>query len=910
MTKLHYQLQLQSGLTKEFKKLVYRVYANPDLVIVHYVGDSTVAIDFPHGNSNKPANFLPAAKSLTITMGDKATSLCSLQAATLEEPEQFQPRNNNQKRYFERKSELNADSFMVLHELAYVIPQFIWQITTYPDLTVFFGLPQFFSLLDSCYSILLSYDTTFQLGDFYVTTLVIQNGLFEERPIFPIAFMLHERKFQKLHEDFCTCLSKMLPSACQGQPINICTDGESACSNAIQKAFPHWNLVSCWNHILLDVEYWLKKHDGGKNDISLYKTHVRDILQSKTHEELCMTTTSHQATWSQAFADHYRTYIEPKVKTSCQYKLLQSGIESDGVTTNNSESMNAVIKRFQDFKEVPVDKVVYAMFRLQVAYGMRINKSLRGFGPYIAVSEHQLTTLQLPECQEYDDMLVTLGEVAFSRSIPDTVEEVARSLVVVHVPQQQIFSVSNAAGVVHCVKLFPKESCTCPVGTICCHILAAKYSIGMTGNPERRINLAQLRRNSRKRNDKKSGRKTPRKGDITFTEAADSAMAESQYVAELSTPVVGNKDAVQSPATCSDADAFLNTPKSGGKTKKHVRFGNLEEPLEEPTIPKTPVSTKSSKHSALRKIKFDVQSADSQHNVVQSPAPLTDGDCVTSTPTTTKARRQKNEAEFHEHNTDDGANLKSVINSHDYMNAEDWQALKDSLLTDNVINAAQLLMKNTTNDQGLQDTVLVAANAVKLATTDNFVQIVHDSALAHWLVATNYGCRPFTVRLYCSMTMKPSESCLQSILRFINAPRSQSRLQFELMNVAKQAGAQDCGLFAVAYTQRLISGMDPTTVVFDQDLMREHLRSCLSVGKLEPFPPTSNRVTRRKVLRQFECKIYCICRGGCLMRETMIACDTCHEWFHKACINMSDDVFSSYRTDKSKKYLCDMCKTK
>ena len=33
-----------------------------------------------------------------------------------------------------------------------------------------FGLPQFFALLDSCYSILLSYDTMFQLGDFYTVS--------------------------------------------------------------------------------------------------------------------------------------------------------------------------------------------------------------------------------------------------------------------------------------------------------------------------------------------------------------------------------------------------------------------------------------------------------------------------------------------------------------------------------------------------------------------------------------------------------------------------------------------------------------------------------------------------------------------------------------------------------------------
>ena len=104
----------------------------------------------------------------------------------------------------------------------------------------------------------------------------------------------------------------------------------------------------------------------------------------------------------------------------------------------------------------------------------------------------------------------------------------------------------------------------------------------------------------------KSGRKTPSKGDITFTEAADSAMAESQYAAELSTPVVGNEDSVQSPATCSDADAFLNTPgsntKSGGKTKKHVRFGNLEEPLEETTIPKTADQPRKLKYGANIKL--------------------------------------------------------------------------------------------------------------------------------------------------------------------------------------------------------------------------------------------------------------------------------------------------------------------
>ena len=91
------------------------------------------------------------------------------------------------------------------------------------------------------------------------------------------------------------------------------------------------------------------------------------------------------------------------------------------------------------------------------------------------------------------------------------------------------------------------------------------------------------------------------------------------------------------------------------------------------------------------------------------------------------------------------------------------------------------------------------------------------------------------------------------------------------MNVAKQTGAKHCGLFAIAFDQRLLSGLDPTRVVFDQESVRSHLKSCLTAGEMiSSFPTKSNRVTRRKVLKQFEVSAYCTCRGGSLPKETMI----------------------------------------
>ena len=66
----------------------------------------------------------------------------------------------------------------------------------------------------------------------------------------------------------------------------------------------------------------------------------------------------------------------------------------------------------------------------------------------------------------------------------------------------------------HAVRLFPNESCTCPSSSVCYHIIAARLSIGMNlTNCSRKVNLSQLRRNTRSKKDKNSGRKRPRCGD-------------------------------------------------------------------------------------------------------------------------------------------------------------------------------------------------------------------------------------------------------------------------------------------------------------------------------------------------------------------------------------------------------------
>ena len=71
------------------------------------------------------------------------------------------------------------DALYNLHELAYDLDEYVSKIVTFPDLLVICGLRSILAELNRIISattespILLSYDTTFKLGDFYVSPPLI-----------------------------------------------------------------------------------------------------------------------------------------------------------------------------------------------------------------------------------------------------------------------------------------------------------------------------------------------------------------------------------------------------------------------------------------------------------------------------------------------------------------------------------------------------------------------------------------------------------------------------------------------------------------------------------------------------------------------------------------------------------------
>ena len=67
-------------------------------------------------------------------------------------------------------------------------------------------------------------------------------------------------------------------------------------------------------------------------------------------------------------------------------------------------------------------------------------------------------------------------------------------------------------------------------------------------------------------------------------------------------------------------------------------------------------------------------------------------------------------------------------------------------------------------------------------------------------------------------------------------------IPLRIMNVSKQVGITDCGLYAIANLTALILGnVEPTSVVFDQRELRSHYLECLENQNVMDFPVLKHR---------------------------------------------------------------------
>ena len=135
--------------------------------------------------------------------------------------------------------------------------------------------------------------------------------------------------------------------------------------------------------------------------------------------------------------------------------------------------------------------------------------------------------------------------------------------------------------------------------------------------------------------------------------------------------------------------------------------------------------------------------------------------------------------------------------------------------------------------------------------------------------------------------------------------RSQKKsVTIEIMDVLKQRGCTDCGLFALAFSTSLCIGELPSKKEYSQRDLRAHLYNTFDSERspLQPFP-SSNRqkMPANLVKKTMVVPVFCHCR---LPEEgNMIECCQCSEWYHEKCEFVDEEVWEKEEID----WVCKVC---
>jgi hypothetical protein len=112
----------------------------------------------------------------------------------------------NLKTLINRNERIGYDEILNVH-IMHRQTKFIKAITTIPDLLITAYDPVLLEEINKMLKVyngkvLFSYDTTFNLGDFYLSVLLCQHALLKNDPMIPIMYLFHDRKLESEHAHF------------------------------------------------------------------------------------------------------------------------------------------------------------------------------------------------------------------------------------------------------------------------------------------------------------------------------------------------------------------------------------------------------------------------------------------------------------------------------------------------------------------------------------------------------------------------------------------------------------------------------------------------------------------------------------------------------------------------------------
>nr|XP_047145208.1 uncharacterized protein LOC105850804 isoform X2 [Hydra vulgaris] len=418
------------------------------------------------------------------------------------------PRNPKQvanimTRNAEKNNFHNKDEVWNSHLVAYSIHPFVRKIESYPDICIVMCCEKIVAQMEEmlellpCKEITLHYDTTFNLGNYYLSCLAYRHVCLETKwnkylyssPTVPFAFFIHEKRLAQNHKYFFQTIKE---NVC-GKNFNksrklFISDREFDCSHY----FDNTKSLVCWNHLLQNVKEWMRKngkfssseYDEAVKAMKYILRSIKDLIDNKiTKMDSCILAMNY-------LSAYFHKEVE---KGYYNVGLYQLSDEFAFMLRSRDElSANQII--------LP-DDIVKHIKETEIHYKDHNNIS----SPYASIE----ILVEKPVKSDLPKLVYSISSLA---------KDILNKNGVVFVPQNRSWSVKESETIIHSVNLNPPAHCTCGASKNCVHILAVQYLSGNVNSLEhfegKKRNLTSLIQKNRLKVERKSGKKKPRKCDI------------------------------------------------------------------------------------------------------------------------------------------------------------------------------------------------------------------------------------------------------------------------------------------------------------------------------------------------------------------------------------------------------------
>ena len=765
---------------------------------------------------------------------------------------------------------------------------------------------------------ILSYDTTYNMGDFYVSTLIAKNCHFKNMPGFIIGALIHSSRDAESHEVFFRRLLKVEPGI-DSKNVAIVTDREKGTRKAIEDCFTKANKFVCWSHMKSNLKKWLHDQKASQDDCTAYKAFINQLLDSGTTEVFDGLYTEYSKIWSKVFLKYFDANLRKDLRANIRGTLEECGVGSS-ITTNISEGFNTVMKRQAEWKESSVDQIVLLFHHLMNFYSTETKRGYCGLGEWVLNDAHMDKkqggdTIKLSSiCLPPEKLLEYIkNKPELPQSTPKewplhlkTKDNMARHLVMEDMVTLEaktgVYIVNSYNNISHAVKLHPL-TCSCRGDKNCVHILAALHASRVEPNlvlKTRKPSYSLSNLSMKKRGKRKRGRKGPLTvGEMKITPAPDAELhlsddeslpdleCQSEHVPSKTRKTLTPKRKIEISTPKENLKTATPKEKLGSKTDEANSVCSLEDDYVYKSL--TPEIAIQIAHLSLKECDF---------------ATVRDDEWLNDQIMNSYLLLLKTESHISDNNVEVGV-LDSFFTQH--LSVPDLETY--NTLIQNGINAK--LMK--------KDIIVLPVHRNLHWTL--LVIIVKRRQLVHLCSLNRRYDKLFDlVGNYMCDLQRASQSQPHG-----NDVRVEKWRAFQPDNLPTQPNGDDCGVFALTYAEIICTGQWTETSLFvdavsQREKIERRLKEKDGLIEIENFSDiTCNKVDRRSferievstnvpdnkqswvhylgtLVETLLCINFKICAKGeeCKQPRSqgMVSCEGCNQLYHLKCIDPKVDVGS------------------